>query len=397
MELLTVVEFTVMPDPEKLTELTPEMKFVPVSTIFRVSLRFAADGLKPVSVGAGLLTPNELLVPASVPPVRVAVIVKFPVFDIVTLRLLKKPLENEAVVPPPLESAPVEVISTVPVKLVTVLLFASRAVTWILKGVATICVGMLPPPAASTRKFESAPGVMLKALEVAPVNAGLLEAVNVYPVPVRFIDRLLNVAIPPIAEMEPPPLSVPPPGFVPMASDTDLLSVVTRFPLVSSIRTVTGGVIFAPATALLGCWPKVSLDGAPGVILKVFDVAPVSVGLLDAVSVYPLPVLFIERLLNVAMPPTAATEPPPVSVPPPGFVPMASDTFLTSVVIRFPLASSIRTVTAGVIVAPATVFVGSWPKANLAAAPTLMVTEPEFPDLPVPDVAVNVPAPVVPV
>jgi hypothetical protein len=34
---------------------------------------------------------------------------------------------------------------------------------------------------------------------------------------------------------------------------------------------------------------------------------------------------------------------------------------------------------------------------SLVAAPALMVTEPEFPDLPVPDVAVNVPAPVVPV
>jgi hypothetical protein len=219
----------------------------------------------------------------------------------------------------------------------------------------------------------AAPGVILNPFEVAPVNAGALDAVSVYPFPTLFIESELNVAMPPTAATGPPPASVPPPGFVPIANVTFRVSVVTRLSLASSIRTVTAGLIDVPACSLLGCTPNTSLFAAPGVILNPFEVAPVNEGALDAVSVYPFPVLFIESELNVAMPPTAATDPPPVSVPPPGFVPIAKETFRVSVVTRFPLASSIRTVTAGLIDVPACSFVGCTPNASLFADPGFTV------------------------
>jgi hypothetical protein len=68
--------------------------------------------------------------------VRVAVIVKLPVFEIVTACELSTPAVNAAVVPEPAESVPVDVMSTCcrAVKPVTVLLFASRAVIRTLKA-----------------------------------------------------------------------------------------------------------------------------------------------------------------------------------------------------------------------------------------------------------------------
>ncbi len=79
---------------------------------------------------------NEFDTPFSVPPpnppaLSVAVMVKLPVFDIVTLWEASKPLVNVAVVPLPADNVPVEVTSTVfpaPVNCVAVLLFASSAV-----------------------------------------------------------------------------------------------------------------------------------------------------------------------------------------------------------------------------------------------------------------------------
>jgi hypothetical protein len=71
-------------------------------------------------------TSKLLLVPDCAPPdVLVAVIVKVPLFEIVTLREANTPLTNVGVVPPPAERVPVEVIFTVlpaPLKLVAALL-----------------------------------------------------------------------------------------------------------------------------------------------------------------------------------------------------------------------------------------------------------------------------------
>ena len=73
----------------------------------------------------------------------------------------RTPLDNDAVVPPPAVNIPLEEISTVPLytfgPLEHGLLFASRAVTLIVKGIPVICVPRLPPDDDSTRKLETAP------------------------------------------------------------------------------------------------------------------------------------------------------------------------------------------------------------------------------------------------
>src|SRR6266571_6456282 len=99
-------------------------------------------------------TVNALLVPFDP---FVAVSVKLPVFEIVTLCEVSTPDANAAVVPPA-DSVPVDVMVAVPVNPVTVLLFASRAVILMLNADPAVCVGMAPPTAASTRKLFSAPG-----------------------------------------------------------------------------------------------------------------------------------------------------------------------------------------------------------------------------------------------
>src|SRR2546426_754772 len=108
-------------------------------------------------------TVNGLLVPFDP---FVAVSVKLPVFEIVTLCEVSTPDANAAVVTGAPTSVPVDVSVAVPVNPVTVLLFASRAVILMLNGVPAICVPMAPPPNASTRKLFSAPGFTVNALLV---------------------------------------------------------------------------------------------------------------------------------------------------------------------------------------------------------------------------------------
>src|SRR5262249_61724959 len=79
------------------------------------------------------------------------------------------------------------------------------------------------------------------------------------------------------------------------------------------------------------------------------------------------------RLENVAMPFTAATESVPLSVPLPGFVPMATVIMLVAEVTVLPCASCTVTCTAGVMEEPAVVFVGRVVKASLLAAPAGML------------------------
>src|SRR5207247_10428832 len=99
-------------------------------------------------------TANALLVPLD--PL-VAVSVKLPVFEIVTLCEASTPDANAAVVPPA-DSVPVDVMVAVPVNPVTVLLFTSRAVILMLNADPAVCVEMAPPTAASTRKSFDTPG-----------------------------------------------------------------------------------------------------------------------------------------------------------------------------------------------------------------------------------------------
>ena len=81
-----------------------------------------------------------------------------------------------------------------------------------------------------------------------------------------------------------------------------------------------------------------------------------------------MPVLLIERSLNVAMPFTALTGVVPLSVPVLGLLPIAMVTDAVLVFAKSPLASSTLTVTAGVIEAPAAVFAGCWANTNFEAA-----------------------------
>src|ERR1700680_4501060 len=77
------------------------------------------------------------------------------------------------------------------------------------------------------------------------------------------------------------------------------------------------------------------------------------------------------RLANVATPATAFTVSVPASVPVDGCVQIAIVTALVAVVTGFPCASSIVTVTAGVIAVAATTFVGCTAKAGFEGAPAV--------------------------
>ena len=89
-------------------------------------------------------------------------------------------------------------------------------------------------------------------------------------------------------------------------------------------------------------------------------------------------------MANVATPALAAMVVVPASVPLPGFVPIATVTFPVNPVAVLLLASRAVTCTAGVIVAPADVVLGSTEKTSCVAVPAVMLNA----------VLVVVPAPV---
>ncbi len=68
---------------------------------------------------------------------------------------------------------------------------------------------------------------MLNGVVVAPATP-VLVAASVYPVPARSSDRAEKVATPAAAGTVPPPVRVPPLGFVPMTSATPFVAIVTR-------------------------------------------------------------------------------------------------------------------------------------------------------------------------
>src|SRR3954469_24021097 len=145
------------------------------------------------------------------------------------------------------------------------------------------------------------------------------------------MDRLEKVATPLTADTVADPDSVPPPGLVPIATVMLAVELVTVLLNVSCTVTCTAGEMLAPAVALLGWTVKASFEAAAGLMLNPAEVAPVS-GADAAVSVYPVPVLSMERLEKVATPVTAATVVVPDSVPPPGLLPMATVTLAVELV-----------------------------------------------------------------
>jgi hypothetical protein len=157
--------------------------------------------------------------------------------------------------------------------------------------------------------------------------------------------------------------------FVPPELQTDGVVVVEK---------VTVKPELAVALTVNGALPYTLFESALNVIVcdvvvmsNVLLVAPVSEPL-NTVSVYPVPPLLIERSENVATPPTAATVFVPDNVPPRGLDPIATVTFAVEEV-RFPNWSSIRTVTAGLIAAPAAVFDGCCKNPKCVAAPGVML------------------------
>src|SRR2546427_340881 len=206
-------------------------------------------------------------------------------------------------------------------------------------------------------RCDAAPGVMLKAVLVAPAGPVALAA-SVYPVPTLSILTFANVATPLTAATLVVPASVPPPGLAAIASATLPLNGVAVVPCASRAVTWTAGGSAGPAVSL-GGWARntsaAALRALPAVVLPgctanrggvappgetwnaafVGDGSPVAA----AVGVYPVPALSTLRSPNVATPATAATVFVPVSAPPPGFAPMATATFPVKPVATRPAAS----------------------------------------------------------
>src|SRR5207249_30017 len=156
-----------------------------------------------VSYQLWALTVNALLVPLD--PL-VAVSVKLPVFEIVTLCEASTPALNAAVVPRSEERRVGNVRVAVPVKPVNVMLYASCAVILVLNADPAVCVAIAPPTAASTRKLFSTPGFTVNALLV-PLDP--LVAVSV-KLPVFEIVTLCEASTPALnAAVVPPADSVP--------------------------------------------------------------------------------------------------------------------------------------------------------------------------------------------
>src|SRR6185369_9804366 len=85
----------------------------------------------------------------------------------------------------------------------------------------------------------------------------------------------------------------------------------------------------------------------------------------------------MERLENVATPPTADTVAVPDSVPPPGLVPMATVMLAVELVTVLPNVSCTATCTAGAMATPAVALVGWTMNASLEAAAGLMLNPDE--------------------
>src|SRR5207247_10422409 len=134
--------------------------------------------------------------------------------------------------------------------------------------------------------------------------------------------RFENVATPAVAATVAVPASVPPPGFVAIATVTFAVKLVTVLPSPSSTVTCTAGVIAAPATALVGSPVNTSALADPADTLNV-AAPPVARRVPLALSVQPVPARLIPSIKNVATPVPAAPVAVPQSVPPPVAVPLA--------------------------------------------------------------------------
>jgi len=130
-------------------------------------------------------TVNAALVPASGSPGGSCGVMVVPDWTLVMVTLCgsSTPFVKAAVVPPPEERVALEVITTLLLpllKLVTVLLNASRAVTRRLKATPAVWAPMAPPPEASTRKDERAPATSVSVPKFVPAGAPLMDEVPLF-------------------------------------------------------------------------------------------------------------------------------------------------------------------------------------------------------------------------
>src|SRR6266702_3882279 len=190
--------------------------------------------------------------------------------------------------------------------------------------------------------------------------------------------RLEKVATPLTAATVVVPETVPPAGFVPIATVTLPVNPGTVLLMASSAATSTGGATCAPAVAVVGCIVKASCVAAPGLMSNGALVAPPSpVAVAD--SVYPVPpltvpVLSMLRPEKVATPPTAATVFVPDRVAPAAPVPgvIVAVTLPAKPATVLPSASCAVICTAGVSNAPAVVLVGCTVKTSWLGVPSEM-------------------------
>ncbi len=243
------------------------------------------------------LTVKLLLVPASVLPVFVAVIVNEPVFEIVTLWVERTPAVKEAVVPLPDDNVPVELTSTVPVNPVTVLLFASRAVTLMSNTVPAVCVPIFPPPDASTKKLSNAPGLTVKLLlvpaSVLPVFVAVTVKEPVFEIVTLWVERTPAVkeAVVPLPEDNDPVELI---STVPVNPVTVLLFASRAVTLISNAVPAVCVPIFPPPDA-----STKKLSNAPGLTVKLLlvpaSVLPVFVAVTVKEPVFEIVTLWVER------------------------------------------------------------------------------------------------------
>ena len=272
---------------------------------------------------------------------------------------------------PPAGFVPIATV-TVPVNPVAVLPKASRAVT------CTAGVIAVPAVVATgcTVKTSCAAlaGVMLNAvLAAAPVP--LAVALSVYPTPALSTLKPGKPATPATAARDTVPDSDPPPALLPMAMVTVPVKVVTVLPRLSCAVTCTAGVIALPAAVFPGWTVNTSRVAAAAVTANPMLVVTAS-PVLDAVSVYPVPVLSMFSVPNVATPLTAACVVVPDSVPPPALLPIATVTLPVNPLAVLPNWSRAVICTAGVMGAPAGTSVGCTVKASCFAAAGVIANGP---------------------
>src|SRR3989454_564394 len=187
-----------------------------------------------------------------------------------------------------------------------------------------------------------------------------------------------KVATPPIAASVVVPDSVPPAGFVPIATVTLLWKPVAVLQMASGAGALPGGPTCGSAVLVDGWMVKASWVAAAGSMSNGALVAPPSpVAVAD--SVYPVPpftvpVLSMLRPESVATPPTAATVFVPDRVAPAAPVPgvIAAVTFPAKPATVLPSASCAVICTAGVSNAHAVVLVGCTVKTSWLGVPSAM-------------------------